>query len=171
MLRTHYFRGGDEGTVLDHGLSTFLQGGCALIVGTVNDAREPHATRGWGLEVVGGVGRVIRLLLDASDVRCIDDLSSVGLVAVTGADVRTLRSVQVKGRALGIEPSSADDRRRARRFCVAFFLDIVETDGTPIELLERLVPAEYVVCAVEVDELYDQTPGPGAGAPITADRP
>jgi hypothetical protein len=30
--------------------------------------------------------------------------------------------------------------------------------------MDRLVPVDLLACTVEVDELYDQTPGPGAGA-------
>jgi hypothetical protein len=146
----------------------FLESGCALIVGTVDAGREPHATRGWGLDVVDL--DTARLWLDADDPRAIDHLSTVGAIAVTGASVRTLRSVQLKGRASNIRPADSADRKRARRFCDAFFSDIYETDGTDRGVLERLVPRDYVTCTVEVDEVYDQTPGPGAGAPISGDH-
>ncbi len=37
-------------------------------------------------------------------------------------------------------------------------------------LTERLRPAAYVACTVEIDEAYDQTPGPGAGARLGGAR-
>lgn len=149
----------------------FLESGCALIVATVSADREPHAARGWGLDVVSVDDVTVQLLLDADDARIVDDLAADGEIAITGADVRTLRSVQLKGRAFDIEPATAGDRRRARRYCDGFFLDIHETDGTAFELLERLVPRDYLRCRVVVEELFDQTPGPGAGAPIGREAP
>ncbi len=87
-------------------------------------------------------------------------------IAITGADVLTLRSMQLKGRALSgssrptprTEPEPAGTR-------LAFFTDIAETDGTPLGLLmERLVPDRDIVRAQSsVEELYDQTPGPARG--------
>jgi hypothetical protein len=144
----------------------FLESGCALIVGTVNADGEPHANRGWGLTVLPGDGDHIRLLLDADDPRALADLTAAGAIAITGADVRTLQSVQLKGRFVGSEPADDDDRARVRRFCDGFFGDVVAVDGTPRELLERLVPDDYVACTIAIGEVYDQTPGPGAGAPL-----
>jgi hypothetical protein len=43
---------------------------------------------------------------------------------------------------------------------------VVATDGTDRRLLERLVPLDFVACDVMIDELYDQTPGPGAGSAV-----
>jgi hypothetical protein len=145
----------------------FLESGCALIVGTVSVDSEPHATRGWGASVLPGDDARVRLLLDADESGVLDNLTSSGAIAITGADVRTLRSVQVKGRFGASEPAADDDRTRARRFCDAFFGAVVATDGTARELLERLVPDDYVACTIAIDEVYDQTPGPGAGAPLT----
>jgi hypothetical protein len=144
----------------------FLESGCSLIVGTVNVDGEPHASRAWGITVLPGPGAHIRLLLDATETRVFNDLGTSGAIAITGADVRTLRSVQVKGHFVESAPGDDDDRARARRFCDAFFGAVVATDGTPFELLERLVPDDYVACTIAIDEIYDQTPGPGAGAPL-----
>jgi hypothetical protein len=152
--------------VFDPEMVTFLESGCSTLVGTVDADGEPHAGRGWGLTVSSG-DSTVRLVIDAGDEVGRRHLSEGGLVAVTGADVRTLRSVQLKGRALAVEPATDADRARARRFCDAFFADVTEVDGTERALLERLVPSDFAVCLVEVDEVFDQTPGPEAGARLT----
>jgi hypothetical protein len=141
----------------------FLEGGCALIVGTAAGG-VPRATRGWGLDVLDG--GAVRVLLSRDDAPPADHLRAGMPIAITGADVRTLRSAQVKGRVLTTEPGTTADAERARRYHEAFFGDIVHTDGTPRALLERMMPSGYLSCAVAVDELYDQTPGPGAGAAL-----
>jgi hypothetical protein len=49
------------------------------------------------------------------------------------------------------------------------FLQMVhETDGNPLESLRRILPIEVVVVELEIDEMYDQTPGPDAGGPLVA---
>jgi hypothetical protein len=150
--------------VVDEATTTFLEAGSALIIGTVDADGAPFAGRGWGLDVLDG-GR-LRLLLDASDEGTIANVAAGRAIAVTAADVRTLRSMQLKGRALGIEETTDADRERWGRYLDAFFTDLRETDGTPRELTDRFAPDDVVACTIEVHELFDQTPGPGAGARI-----
>jgi Pyridoxamine 5'-phosphate oxidase len=142
--------------------TAFLESGCALIVATVSVDGEPRATRGWGLDVLGE--NQVRILLEADDHVTLEHLASHDSIAITSTSVRTLHSMQLKGRALRIEPATDDDRRRAARFCDDFFSDIVAIDGYDRALLDRLVPADYVTCTVAVEAAYDQTPGPRAGA-------
>jgi len=141
----------------------FLESGCALIVGTVDADGAPHATRGWSVQVLDADAGRLRLALDALDSVALDNLEATGRVAITGADVRTLRSLQMKGCAGDIVPAADADRERITRYCDAFYTDVFETDGTPRQLVERLTPADFVMCEVTVDESYNQTPGPAAG--------
>jgi hypothetical protein len=153
--------------VFEPEMVTFLQSGCSALVGTVGPAGDPHAGRAWGIDVVDAEAGRLRLLIDADDELTVRHLADLGAVAVTAANVPTLRSVQLKGRSLGVEAATDADRRRARRYCDEFFTDIEQTDGTERSLPERLVPASYAVCEMQVDDVFDQTPGPGAGAPMT----
>jgi hypothetical protein len=141
-----------------------LEGGCGLIIGTADATGAPHAGRGWGLDVLDG-GR-LRLLVDAADETTVANLRAVGRVAVTGADVRTLRSRQVKGRLLGLEPAAGTDRARAARYRDALYTAVEETDGQPRVVLDQLTPAAYLVALVEATEVFDQTPGRGAGSAL-----
>ncbi len=147
----------------------FLHSGCSTIIGTVGPDGEPHAGRAWGLDVLALGEGMARVLIDADDDRTVQHLTDLGSVAVTAANVPTLRSVQLKGRSLGVEPALDADVERAERFCDAFFTDIEQTDGTERGLLVRLVPAQFAVCTMQIDEVFDQTPGPGAGAPLGVD--
>lgn len=143
----------------------FLESGCALIVATVSSVGEPFATRGWGLFVLDDSGRV-RILLDEADTTALRDLDDSGRVAITAAHVPTLHSVQMKGRFLHTEPADDRDHQKVVQYCDSFFTDIENTDGQPRRLLERLVPESFVACELVIDEFYDQTPGPGAGASL-----
>jgi hypothetical protein len=151
--------------VFDEATRAFLESGCALIVGTVGPDGAPHAGRAWGLTLVDlGPPARGRLLLDTDDERMLANVASGTAIAVTATSVTTLRSMQLKGRALGPEVASADDDAAATRYFERFFDDVHETDGVAWEVFRTMIPSGYVACLVEVDEVYDQTPGPGAGA-------
>ena len=87
-------------------------------------------------------------------------------IAVTGADVPTLTSTQLKGTVVRVEPAAPTDPERMQRYTDEFIDAVVRTEGTPRHLLERLVPVEVVVCLFDIAEHFDQTPGPAAGAPL-----
>jgi hypothetical protein len=155
-------------TVLDAATARFLEGGCALIVGTVSSGGEPYATRGWGLTVLSDSPATLRLLLAADDTAALHDLARGGRVAITAADVPTARSMQLKGRCRSVEPATDEDRARAQRYMEAFFADVATTDGTPLRIVQRVAPIDVAACMAVIEELYDQSPGPRAGAPMGA---
>jgi predicted pyridoxine 5'-phosphate oxidase superfamily flavin-nucleotide-binding protein len=153
-------------TVIDEDLRAFLERGCATVVGTADADGTPHAQRAFGCSVIDPI--TIRVLLDDTDPILRAHLDARSRIAITSADVRTLRSVQLKGRVLGVEDTpTADDIARCEAHNEELFRDIEEADHFPREYPERMVPPGYVVAVVAVEELYDQTPGPGAGAAVT----
>lgn len=157
--------------MFDDATAAFLDSGCALIIGTVGVDGQPHAGRGWGLDLVpdgdGSQGGDVagRLVVDAGDAVTVENLAAGSKVAITATSVRTLHSLQMKGRALGIEAADGADHARAGRYCDAFFTDILETDLTDPLVIRRMTPTAYAVCTFSIDEVFDQTPGPHAGAP------
>lgn len=153
--------------MIDEALRAFLERGCAMVVGTVGDDGAPHAQRAFGCSVLDAT--TVRVLLDSTDPVLREHLDGTRAIAITSADVRTLRSVQLKGRVLAVEDEpTADDIARCDAHNEELFLDIQETDHFPREYPERMVPPAYVVALVSVAELYDQTPGPAAGTRVTA---
>ena len=158
MLSSRYLQ-------LDEALVPFIESGCGLVVGVVDADGEPYTTRAWGLRVLDAAAGEIRLLVPERDEhRC------AGTIAVTGGDVRTLRSVQLKGPATRRGPADEADAAICTAYCDDFFAAVGETDGTPRPLMERLVPDRLAAVHVVVTELYDQTPGPGAGAALGGGR-
>jgi hypothetical protein len=147
--------------VLDEEMVGFLQGGCALIVCTIDVDGEPSASRGWGLTVLSADAPVrVRLLVTP-------DVIPQGRIAITGTDVPTLRSTQLKGHIVSVEPADSVDAEKTAAYLDHFYGDVVRTDNIPRDLVERLTPSELVALTVEVDELYNQTPGPRAGASLS----
>jgi hypothetical protein len=144
----------------------FLSDKAALIVGVVGVDGRPYAARGWGLTIVDRVGGASRLLVDADDLPRLVHLAEGGAIAVTGSDVLTLRSSQLKGRVEGFDDPTAADEVHAVRYREGYFGDIEAADHFPRHTLERHRPDRVAVCRLVVDEVFDQTPGPHAGARV-----
>jgi hypothetical protein len=141
-----------------------LESPCSLLVATVSADGVPDATRGWGVEVLGPDR--VRVLLSSNAARTLSHLRDGGRVALTATHFVTLVSWQLKGRALGVGPASADDRIRHDVFCAGCIRVLHAGDGTPEEVIERLVPPGVVACEMLVEQVFDQTPGPEAGARV-----
>jgi hypothetical protein len=149
--------------VIEPDIIELLESPCSLIVGTVDADGLPDATRGWGALALDDGAR-IRLLLSANAATSLRNLSATHRIALTATDFVTMRSVQFKGVASAVEFPTQDDRARFHAFCEGCVATLHAVDGTPEELIWRFVPSGVVACVVTVGELFDQTPGPGAGA-------
>ena len=147
-------------------VAALLESGCATFVGTVDADGNPAGAHAIGVQVVDE-GAQLRVILNAEEHQVLDNLQSTAVVALGATDVPTLRSVQVKGRTVLVEPVTAADRIRTDAYLAIYFATINETDGTPVELLRRLVPRSFVALVMTVEELFDQTPGPQAGASLS----
>lgn len=161
--------GADRGTVLDPSLSSLLESGSALIVGLADGAGEPIATRAWGLRAMANAGTTtqLRVLLTRHDVDLAQTVVGAS-IAITGADVSTFRSTQVKGAVTSIEDPTDADLEVARAYVDAYLGAISRGDPTERALMARMAPGVLVTATLAVDAVYDQTPGPDAGATIAA---
>jgi hypothetical protein len=159
------------GMAAEDRVAYLLAGRFALIVALVGEDRRPYATRGWSLTVLPGRPAQVRLVLGSDDGPALQEGQGSRPIALTAADPLTLRAVQFKGRAGPVELATADDQVAVARFCESFFGVVEELEGTDRRLLERMIPDDFVACTVVIDELYDQTPGPGAGAALSGGSP
>ena len=142
-----------------------LESGCALIVGTVTATGAPCAGRGWGLRI-GADGTSAHLLLDAAIIPKLghEGDAFVGTyVAVTGCDVETYRSLQVKGPVTAVLDVTEDDRRHFAAYSEAYFSAIQHVDRIPREFVDRMAPTAISALTFDIVDIFDQTPGPSAG--------
>lgn len=142
-----------------------IEAGCGLTIGTADADGEPRATRGWAVQVVDPDRRRVRVLMGADDPVSVANLDN-GRIALTGANVRTLRSVQFKGRVVATESPTSADLELVGTTSAAFFSAIHEVDGNPLELIKRLLAADFIAVEFDVEEMYDQSPGPAAGTAV-----
>ena len=148
--------------VLDPAVVEFIHGGVAVGVSTRDDDLKPAFARAWGPEVSADGGS-LRLCVAAAGTRVRANLERNGAVAVGFSPPTIARAVQVKGvvSELG-EPEPADLERVERH--VGSFVAEAERIGAPAELAQRMFAGTGLVAVeFQIDEVFDQTPGPTAG--------
>ncbi|HEX6659109.1 MAG TPA: pyridoxamine 5'-phosphate oxidase family protein [Ilumatobacter sp.] len=150
-------------------LTTMIDAGAGLIVGTVDGNGAPRGVRAWAAWVVDPDAQRLRVVLTGDDRDVVANLAD-GRVALTAADVRTLRSVQMKGRVSSIDEPTPADLELAEFQTERFFVAVSQTDGNPMEMLVSMLPSTRIALEMIVDEQYDQTPGPTAGTALQAGR-
>jgi hypothetical protein len=140
-----------------------LESAHSVVVGTVGADGQPDASRAWGILADAATG-LLRVLLPANEPVVLANLEGGGRIAVNHTHVLTLESVQVKGVAHGVEVATAEDLACHDAYVEALFVNLHESDGSTREQVEHMRPPGVVAVTVEVTEVYDQTPGPSAGA-------
>ena len=142
--------------------------GAAVIVGTCDAARVPEVSRAWGFCVLRAGNAIEICVYAGSGRRTLANLAENARAAVTITSQTTYRSVQVKGGA-GVTAADEADLRRVAEHQRAF-VEEVAAIGLPKEASVRLFEDErtdspaMMKIRVGLDAVFDQTPGPGAGA-------
>lgn len=153
---------------LSDDLQAFAGTGVVVVVGTRNADSVGEISRGWGVRVVPGGHALEVCVFAATNPQAVDNVTANRHVAVTLTSPSTYRSVQVKGRAVLVAEGSQDDVQRVDAHLRAF-LDELATVGLSIPLMRRILDAErevspaLITIRLEIDEIFDQTPGPAAG--------
>lgn len=150
---------------IDDALQSYVESGVATIVGTGDERGRPEVAYAWGPRVRADRRLLdIFLDLDRSDVT-LANLHANGRIAVTFADPVTLRSVQFKGRFVEQGEATEDDREWVQRQREAFLVT-TSLVGDPPSMIRNLWMEQVVRVTLEVDQAFDQTPGPDAGRPL-----
>jgi len=151
-------------------LPAFLARGPSIIVGTRSADLVPNATQAVGLTVAPDLARVTLYLADQPAARALADLAVAPVVAITVSEPATLRTLQLKGDVRAIRAARARERSTldAYRERLADQLSFV---GVPRRFIRRLANWPAHAVEVEVTALFEQTPGPGAGAPLPGGGP
>jgi hypothetical protein len=158
---------GDPVSIGDE-LKTFLEGPVSVLVGTRDSRLIPEITRAWGPRVFEDRRRISLCVPIATSRKTLDNLEANGEIAVTFSLPTNYHTFQLKGRhATAAEPDSTDlqavERHRDafamvnerlgqhRRQVEAFWRGEIESSPALVKIF--FAP----------EQVFDQTPGPGAG--------
>ena len=149
-------------------LKALIEGPVSVLVGTRDSRLVPEITRAWGPRVSEDRRSVSFCLPLATSRKTLDNLEANGQIAVGFCFPTNYKTFQLKGRhARTAEPDSAD-LASVEQHRVAFAA-VNAPLGKPREVVEAFWRAEIETSAALIkiffapEDVFDQTPGPGAG--------
>lgn len=141
-----------------------VESGVAAYLATASADRIPEATRFRGARV-GPSRRTITIFVPSEQAgRTFENLRDNPRIALFLGQVSDYRSMQIKGHVIAIRPSTDEEHQLQARHMRAF-IDAVGSIGAPVDQIERHAIWPSQAIEIGVDELFVQTPGPGAGRP------
>jgi len=143
----------------------FIYSGQAGAVGSRDENMVPMLAMCWGTSIRDTEGVVITYVVQEQYEQILKNFHNNGRVTVTLVETTSYRSYQFKGQFLearAMTPDEVDFQRQFRETVVAGF----NSGGYPYEVADRYVGRADLAIEFKVEEIFDQTPGPGAGKAV-----
>ena len=149
--------------MIDAELAGFLEEGLGIELATRNARLEPNGVRVVAAVVEADRNHLVAFVPEVSAPQVLPDLESNGLAALVFSRPPDERSCQVKGTFVGVRPSASADHALVHAQWDRW-LDRLAAIGIPRKALEHWPTWPCVAIRVRVTAIFNQTPGPGAGA-------
>jgi hypothetical protein len=146
-------------------LADFIESGLSINIGTGNAKREPDGAIAWAAQVHDDRSQLTLYLHKEAAKAMLRNLRAHPEIAVLFELPTSHRACQVKGRFVSTRPAKKTERAEVERQVDGFFSDL-EGIGIPRTLLAELEIWPCVAIQMRATELFEQTPGPGAGEPL-----
>lgn len=143
-----------------------LAEGTSVIVGTVGSNGSPGVCHGLALAGTDDLSRITVYLPVATSHDVVMHVASTRRIAISASHPIGHVTVQVKGTTGDVRIASESERPfiDARMEAYASVLDQL---GVPKRITRSVVRWPAFAVDVNVEEVFDQTPGPRAGEPLT----
>ncbi len=151
--------------MIDPELARFLEQGLGIHIGTRDAQLQPQGARAIAVKVEDGGVHLVVHLAEVAAARILPNLEANGQAALAFARPVDERACQVKGIFVGARPTR-DDERALLEAQWEGFLRQLEAIGIPRVGTAGWATWPAVAIQVKVTAIFDQTPGPQAGAVI-----
>lgn len=148
--------------VLSPELVDFMESGVSMLVAGRDAALRPHCVRGMGARVEADQASATVFVVDAIAGPVLASLADNARVAVALSRPIDHRTLQLKGRVLEVRPSTADEQALQERY-LAGFVEQLYCVGFSRRVVRRLRLGPSTAVRFAIEQVFDQTPGPGAG--------
>jgi hypothetical protein len=150
--------------ILTPELISFLEGPNSIMVASHDAALVPALARAIALRVEPDGDHVTAFLPDVPAARVLTQLAADPRVAIVTELSATHRTIQLKGQVVALTATPEAERPALEARAQAFFAQL-ELVGLPRSLTEGLVRWPSTSVHVRVLQVFEQSPGPGAGEP------
>ena len=149
-------------SLIDDQRAAFLSGPNSVTLATQDGQLRPSCTRALGLRCHAEGDLVTVWLAAAVAGRIAENLAVEPRIAVGVNRASTHQTFQLKGRAVAVRPAPPEREAEYAGHFRALVGEVAQV-GLPRRLLEPVVLWPALEIDIEVSEIFDQTPGPGAG--------
>jgi hypothetical protein len=146
-------------------LGQFLESGLAVVVGTRNGSLEPDGAAAWAVRVQDGGRRLTVFLHEIAARDMLRNLETHPEIAINLDRPTTHRACQVKGVYVSSRRARPAERALVLGQVEGFTADL-EKIGIPRAMTVGWNAWPCMALELRVTQLFEQTPGPGAGAPL-----
>lgn len=153
--------------MIDRALAAFLEEGIAIQIGTRNERLEPNGARVVAVAVEDDGWHLVAYVPEAAAPQVLPDLEANGEAALVFARPPDERACQVKGTFTGAR-AAGDGDRAAVLGQWERWLDRLASIGYPRVTSENWIVWPCVALRIRVQAIFDQTPGPNAGAELAS---
>ena len=152
--------------MIDRQLASFLEEGLSIHIGTRNAALHPSGSRAAAVRIDPDGIHATVFVPDLGASRILPDLESNGQAAVSLGRPVDDRACQFKGTVTTIRTAAAGEQALVARQWQGFMQQL-ERIGIPSDLALGWAHWPAVAITLRVTSVFEQTPGPLAGTPLT----
>ena len=149
-------------------LVEFINGPILMVVGTRDEKLCPSVNRVFGAIVNAGRETITFFVPEILSEKMLRNLTDNGRIALLISEPISHETYQFKGAYISSRKSNDEEIA----FQDAYFHKILShlpKFGVPEEYWNTLIYKPSLAVTFRVEDIFDQTPGPGAGKKITAD--
>lgn len=146
-------------------LAEFLSSGLSIVVATRDAALQPDGVAACAARVHEDRGCLTVWCYEEAAAEMLRNLRQHPEIAVDFDLPTSHRACQVKGLCTGSRPAREDERAEVERQLEAFGADLQKI-GIPAAAFAGWKSWPCTALEIRVTELFEQTPGPGAGEPL-----
>jgi hypothetical protein len=137
----------------------------SILVGAVDRSGHPSCCRGVGLITDESLGSATVFVPLATSRDVVANAAASKRLAVVASHVIDHVGYQLKGRVRALRLATEEEGAAIRRHIGAFSDEIIGIGMAP-RLARSITQWPAFVIEIDVEELYDQTPGPNAGVSV-----
>lgn len=142
-----------------------LDPGTTIVVGTIDDRGTPDVCRATAVASRDGLATLVVYLPVATSQTMIQNLADTKRLAVTVMDPADNCATQLKGSLVGVR-LAGDDEAGFVRDQFGAFTDVLDRLGVPRRLSRSLRYWPAFAVEMQIEQMFEQTPGPQAGTPL-----
>lgn len=152
--------------MIDKELAAFLQEGIGIEIGSRNERLEPSGARVVAVRVEDDGEHLVAFVPAEAASHVMRDLQTNGQAAIVFVRPPDERACQVKGIFSGVRDARDDEREEVLAQWDRW-LDRLASIGLARGAFDHWPAWPCVAIRVRANAIFNQTPGPGAGAPLT----